>query len=69
MPRESWAERRRREAEYRADVDYEVWRHGGSMDRVDYERVSDHFWAGDSEGTAARHELRRQHGRRQDEAP
>lgn len=36
-------ERRREEDSYRGDVIYEVWRNGGNPDRVDYDRVSDHF--------------------------
>lgn len=45
---------------YCGDVWYEVWRSGGNPDRVSYDRVGDHFYAGDSTEQAARSELRRQ---------
>jgi hypothetical protein len=68
---ESWEDRyeRRREEErsYRADVDYDVWRSGGDMDSVDYDRVGDAFHDGRSHESAARTELNAQHPRGQSE--
>lgn len=57
-------ERRQRDHEeehrYQMDAMYEVWRAGGNTDRIDYERVSNHYSNGDTYETAARDELRRQ---------
>ncbi len=47
---------------YEADVEYEVWRGGGNPDRVDLDRVDDHFYDGLTEDSAARDELHRQRG-------
>lgn len=52
--------RREEEDEYRREVEYEVWRRGGNMDRVDPDRVSDYYDAGIAEDSAAIRELRRQ---------
>jgi hypothetical protein len=45
---------------YIADVEYEVWRNGGDIDRVDRDRVVDSYYDGRSEDCAASAELRRQ---------
>jgi hypothetical protein len=50
--------KREEERKYRADVTYEVWRSGRNPDRVDYDRVSEHMWQGDSASQAASHEIR-----------
>ena len=59
-----WSERddhRREELrKYEADVHYDVWRSGGNVDRIDYDRVSDHYYEGLSEDEAADYELRKQ---------
>jgi hypothetical protein len=61
---ETYEQRRDREREekhtYEMDAMYEVWRAGGNTDRINYERVDDHYSNGDSYETAARDELRRQ---------
>lgn len=53
-------QRREEERQYQADVAYQVWRNGGDMDRVDRERVNEHYWQGDDCDRAASHELRSQ---------
>jgi hypothetical protein len=53
--------RRDEERKYRGDVDYEVWRSGGDVDRIDYDRVTDRFYEGSIPEDAAASELRRQH--------
>lgn len=52
--------RREEQREYENDVFYEVWRSGGNPDRINYDRVEDHFYNGDCYETATRHELRMQ---------
>ena len=49
------------------DAMYEVWRAGGNTDRIDYDRVSNHFANGDSYETAASYELRRQRPKLKDD--
>lgn len=51
---------REEEDRYRGDVTYDVWRSGGNVDRIDYDRVGDHFLRGDRVEDAARHEMRLQ---------
>lgn len=51
---------RDREELYRGDVTYEVYRRGGDYDRINDERVLDHFRNGDQYEVAANDELRRQ---------
>lgn len=46
--------------EYDADVFYEVWRSGRNPDRINDDRVSDHYYDGDSSEQAASHEIRLQ---------
>lgn len=46
--------------EYHGDVIYEVWRRGGNPDAVEYDRVEDHYYAGDEAPSAAQNEIRRQ---------
>ncbi len=52
-------ERERERREYEADVAYAVWRSGGNPDRVDHDRVLDHYYDGRYSDEAARSELRR----------
>lgn len=52
--------RREEERRYHADVAYDVWRSGGNMDRVNYERVQDAFYSQVDSESAARVELRKQ---------
>jgi hypothetical protein len=47
-------------SEYDGDVVYEVWRSGRNVDVINYDRVSDHFYGGDSADIAASHEIRAQ---------
>ena len=54
------AQRREEERQYRSDVTYDVWRSGRNPDRVDDDRVQDHFDHGDSADQAAAHECRLQ---------
>lgn len=54
------AARREEERRYHADVAYDVWRSGGNMDRVNYERVQDAFYNSVDSESAARSELRAQ---------
>jgi len=49
---------------YRGDVLYDVWRGGGSVDAVDYDRVDDYRSDGMDSEEAACAELRRQRRRR-----
>lgn len=46
--------------DYRGDVLYEVWRSGGDIDRVDYDRVDDCQWEGVFYEDCARIEMRHQ---------
>lgn len=39
---------------------YQVWRSGGNPDRINYDRVQEHFHNGDTADQAAAHELRSQ---------
>ena len=64
--REEIREERR---EYEADVAYEVWRNGGDMDRINVDRIEDHFYNRDSCESATRDELRHQRPQRQGEEP
>lgn len=43
---------------YESDVVYEVWRSGRNSDRVNYDRVCDHYYSGDDYSIAAAHEIR-----------
>ena len=52
--------RRKEQRDYEADVFYDVWKRGGNPDRVNNERVIDHFWNGDSVDRAVKDELERQ---------
>ena len=53
-------ERREERRRYDGDVVYEVWRAGRDCDRINYDRVADHFHAGDDSATAASVEIRAQ---------
>lgn len=53
-------QRRAEERRYEADVDYEVWRNGGSVDLVDRDRVRDRFNDGIDADATAITELHRQ---------
>lgn len=53
-------EQREEQRRYDEDVFYDVWRSGGNPDRIDAERVMDHYYDGHSHEEAARAELRRQ---------
>lgn len=55
--REEEREDRRR---YENDVFYEVWRSGRNPDAINYDRVDEHHYNGDSVECATRHELRAQ---------
>lgn len=57
---ECYQRRREEERQYHRDVEYEVWRGGGNMDHVDYDRVSDNFYNGVDAESAASQELRQQ---------
>lgn len=46
--------------DYWGDVLYEVWRSGGDVDRVDYDRVEDARYDGYDEYEAAASEMRHQ---------
>lgn len=55
------SDRRREERhEYERQVVYDVWRSGRDPDRVNPDRVSDHYYRGDSAESAANHEIRLQ---------
>lgn len=43
--------------EYRGDVIYDVWRAGGDVDAVDYDRVDDAFRDGESVESCTHNEL------------
>jgi hypothetical protein len=58
--RDEQERKREEERQYRADVTYEVWRSGRNPDRIDYDRVSEHIYHGDSSREAADHEIRLQ---------
>jgi hypothetical protein len=53
-------EQREDRRNYEADVCYEVWRNGGDPDRVNLERVEEHFYNGDESESVIRCELRHQ---------
>uniref|UniRef100_A0A6M3L7R4 Uncharacterized protein n=1 Tax=viral metagenome TaxID=1070528 RepID=A0A6M3L7R4_9ZZZZ len=53
-------ERRDEERRYEGDVVYDVWRNGGNPDRVNLDRVQEHFDRGDQSDCAVRDELRHQ---------
>ncbi len=46
-------------SDYYGDVVYEVWRHGGDPDMVDYDRLDDYRYEGLYPDEAASRELRR----------
>ena len=64
---ESHEDRREREREerrdYEGDVTYDVWRSGGNVDRIDRDRVEDHYHQGMDSDQAARMEIRAQQPR------
>uniref|UniRef100_A0A6H1ZVW2 Uncharacterized protein n=1 Tax=viral metagenome TaxID=1070528 RepID=A0A6H1ZVW2_9ZZZZ len=62
--REEQREERRR---YEGDVVYDVWRNGGNPDRVNVERIEEHFYRGDDCDSATRDELRHQRLKREGE--
>ena len=47
-------ERRDEERRYEGDVVYDIWRNGGNPDRVNLERVHEHFYRGDQSDYATR---------------
>jgi len=53
-------EQREDERRYEADVYYDVWRNGGDPDRINFDRVENHYYNGDGSESATRDELRRQ---------
>lgn len=55
--------------DYRGDVVYEVWRRGGNVDRIDDDRVHEHYSYGDEYEQAADHEMRLQNKNRPDYWP
>lgn len=59
--KESCEERRR----YQNDVSYEVWRRGGNPDRIDPDRVQDHYYNEQDVDSAASVELRVQQSKYQ----
>lgn len=61
--RERQEQRERERREYHREVEYDVWRSGGNMDRVDYDRVQDSYYDGYSTEEAARREIRAQQPR------
>ena len=58
--------KRRDKRDYRGDVVYLVWRHGGDPDQVDYDRVRDYYYDGRDQEEAASIELRIQQRRREE---
>ena len=60
-------ERREEERRYEGDVVYNVWRNGGNPDRVNLDRVDEHFDRGDQSDQATRDELRHQRPKPQEE--
>ena len=64
---QSYEDRREREREERrdfeGDVTYEVWRSGGNVDRIDRDRVEDHYHQGMDSHQAASMEVRAQQPR------
>ena len=56
-------EQREERHRYESDVAYEVWRSGGDMDRVDVERVENHYYDGHEYEQAVRDELKHQQPR------
>lgn len=70
---EDYYERREREREerreYEGDAMYQVWRQGGNVDRIDYERVDDHRRSGESADAAARAEMNRQRPKQNEYEP
>ena len=51
---------REAERKYEGDVFYDVWRAGGNPDRINMDRVDDHYGAGDDQEAATRDELQHQ---------
>lgn len=51
--------------EHYLDTSYEVWRSGRNPDRLDHDRVSDHYYNGHSPEHAASTEMRRWDAQRQ----
>jgi len=52
--------RDKKRSDYYGDVVYEVWRHGGDPDMVDYDRLDDYRYEGLYPDEATSRELRRQ---------
>lgn len=50
---------REKQDRYRGDVIYDVWRSGGNVDRIDYDRVTDGYYDGRDAESMAASELRR----------
>jgi hypothetical protein len=67
MPSKSWEDRREEQRKFEADVTYDVWRSGGDVDRINWDRVEDQRYAGAYADEAADLEVRRQRPRPQDE--
>jgi hypothetical protein len=63
----SYEERREERREYEADVYYEVWRSGGSPDRIDTDRVEQNYYDGLTEERAACVEIEKQRPVRDEE--
>ena len=61
------SDRREERRRYENDIAYEVWRSGGNPDRISDERIDDCFYSGDSVESAARHELKIQRPRHEEE--
>lgn len=62
-------DRREERREYENNVFYEVWRSGGDPDRINYDRVEEHFYNGDYCESAARHEMKMQQPRQEEQYP
>ena len=67
MTAKSREERREEARQYQGDVEYAIWLSGGSVDRVDYNRVQDHYYDGFRVEEAARHELNQQRPKPEEE--
>lgn len=39
-----WDELDKERRQFESDVEYKVWRRGGNIDRIDYDRLDDCFW-------------------------
>ena len=59
--------RREEQRRYKNDVFYDVWRSGGNPDRIDPDRVNQHYWDGMDSESAAMQELRSQRPKPQPE--